>query len=271
MRNALIVARREVVMALSRRGFLAATVLLLAGAAVALLQVDPQRPVVLTPIGAGFAAGVLICLTLLTSGLTLAQGVVEEKGSRVVEILLSTVRPWELLAGKVLGVGLSGLVQNALCVGGVLAVGAATGRLQVDGALLGTAAWAAVWYVLGFGLYATLLAAAASTVSRQEEVASAVQPVLFVLFAPYVAGLYLINDDPTGPLAEVLSLVPVLSPFLAPVRIAAGTMPLGQILLAAALTVGATALAGRLAGRVYRQSVLRTGARVPLRRALGLA
>ncbi len=92
--------------------------------------------------------------------------------------------------------------------------------------------------------------------------------MLFVLFAPFVAAVYLGGDDPTGPLAEWLSLVPLLSPFLMPIRVAFGPVPLWQSLLAIALTAVTVALAARLAGRIYAGSVLRSGGRVRLRQAL---
>lgn len=267
-------ARREIVAALGRRGFLGGTALLLLVVGFGVLQVDPAQPIAATEDGvrvvAGLGAGVLICFALVTYGLTLAQGVVEEKSSRVVELLLATVRPWQLLAGKVIGVGVSGLVQLGLLVGGGLGLAVATGRIGVEGSLIGTAGWTLLWFVLGFGLYATLLAAAGATVSRQEDVPSAIQPALMVMFAPFVLSIYLAGDDPTGPLVEWLSLVPLFSPFLIPARVAFGAVPLWQGALAAVLTTGAIALTARLAGRVYSRSVLRTGGRVGVAQALGL-
>lgn len=264
-----VVARREITAALGRRGFAASTVLLLAAIAYTVLQLDPAQPVTGPGVRAvaGFGAGTLICLSLTLYGITLAQGVVEEKASRVVELLLATIRPWQLLTGKVIGVGVAAVVQLGVLVGGGLGIAVATGRLGLDGPVLAVAGWSAVWFVLGFGLYATLIAAAGATVSRQEDVGSAVQPVLMVLFAPFVASLHL-GGDPTGPLVEWLSMVPLLSPFLMPIRVAFGPVPLWQSLLAIALTALAVALAARLAGRVYAGSVLRTGGRIRLRQAL---
>jgi ABC-2 type transport system permease protein len=273
VREVWIVARREIVAALGRRGFLAGTALLLAVVGYGVLQIDPAQPVVATERGvrvaAGLGAGVLICFALVTYGLTLAQGVVEEKSSRVVELLLATIRPWQLLAGKVIGVGVSGLVQLGLLVGGGTGLAVVTGRIGVEGSLIGTAGLALLWFVLGFALYATLLAAAASTVSRQEDVPSAIQPALMVMVAPFVVSTYLVGDDPGGPLVEWLSLVPLFSPFLMPARTAIADVPLWQGALAAVLTAGAVALTARLAGRVYSRSVLRTGGRVGLAQALG--
>ena len=268
-REVWIVARRETVAALGRRGFVASTALLLAALVYTVLGLDPAQPVTGPGVRAavGFGTGTLIFLSLTLYGISLAQGVVEEKAGRVAELLLATIRPWQLLAGKVIGVGVGAVVQLGVLVGGGLALAVATGRLGLDGPILAVAGWGAVWFALGFGLYATLIAAAGATVSRQEDVSSAVQPVLMLLFAPFVASLYL-GGDPTGPLVGWLSMVPLLSPFLMPIRMAFGPVPLWQSLLAVVLTAVAVTVAARLAGRIYAGSVLRTGGRIRLRQAL---
>ena len=256
-------------------GVVASTVLLLAALVYTVLGLDPAQPVTGPGVRAavGFGTGTLIFLSLTLYGIPLAQGVVEEKAGRAVELLLATIRPWQLLVGKVIGVGVGAVVQLGVLVGGGLALAVATGRLGLDGPILAVAGWGAVWFVLGFGLYATLIAAAGGTVSRQEDVSSAVQPVLMLPFAPFVASVYL-GGDPAGPLVEWLSVVPLLSPFLMPIRMAFGPVPLWQSLLAVALTTLAVAVAvavtvaARLAGRVYAGSVLRTGGRIRLRQAL---
>ena len=120
----------------------------------------------------GIVAGILIYLALMLNGQAVAQGVVEEKSSRVVELLLATVRPWQLMAGKVVGIGIVGLIQVAVIgVAGVVA-GFATGSLSIQAsAAAGTIIWLVVWFLLGFVAYALAFAAVAALVSRQEDVA----------------------------------------------------------------------------------------------------
>lgn len=118
----------------------------------------------------------LLYMGITTYGTMVAQGIVEEKSSRVVEILLSTVRPWHLLLGKVIGLGLVGLVQLAVLGVAGLAMASVTGALTITGIATGTLLWGLLWYVLGFFLYATVFAGAGSLVSRQEDMQTVLMP-----------------------------------------------------------------------------------------------
>lgn len=111
-------------------------------------------------------------MQILLFGMYVAMGVVEEKSSRVVELLLSTLRPLQLLWGKIIGIGAVGLLQ--LAAYGVVGVGAAlaTDTLTITGTALGVFASTLGWFVLGFAFFAVLYAAAGSMVSRQEDVNS---------------------------------------------------------------------------------------------------
>lgn len=201
-------------------------------------------------------------------GLTLAQGVVEEKSSRVVELLLSTIRPWQLLAGKTIGVAVVGLAQFLLLGGAGAALAETTGLLRLPAAVSGTLLALGVWFVLGFLLFAALLAAAAARVSRQEDLQAVVQPVMVLITAPFVLGLVLLTDDPHAPVIEWLSLLPPFSPVLMPARMVLGTADAWQVALSLLLAGAALALLTRLAGRVYAGSVLHNGARLSIKEAL---
>ncbi|OLF09539.1 ABC transporter permease [Actinophytocola xinjiangensis] len=210
----------------------------------------------------------LLYVSLLLHGSMVAQGVVEEKSSRVVELLLATVRPWHLLSGKVVGLGLVGLIQLAT-VGLVgLALALLTGVLTIPGAAAGTLAWGVLWYLLGYLLYATVFATAGSLVSRQEDVQAVLMPVTAVLVAAFVLGFAVLSGNPAGPTATVLSLLPPLSPILMPGRIALAAVPLWQVGLAVLFTVVAVVALARLGGVVYRNAVLHTGPRLRLRDTL---
>ncbi|GAA1971343.1 ABC transporter permease [Amycolatopsis minnesotensis] len=216
----------------------------------------------------GFAVVVLLYMGIVGYGALVTQGVVEEKSSRVVEILLSTLRPWQLMLGKVLGLALVGLTQLVIIGAVGLALAKATGVLTIPGVAAGALVWAVVWYLLGFLLYATVFAAAGSLVSRQEDAQSVVAPVSITLVVVFLIGLNALAKDPGSTTSTVLSLVPVFSPMLMPGRIATGAASGLEITAALLLTVLCIGLLTWLAGRIYQNAVLRTGSRVSLRAAL---
>jgi ABC-2 type transport system permease protein len=217
----------------------------------------------------GIVAGILIYVSLLLNGQSVAQGVVEEKSSRVVELLLATIRPWQLMVGKVLGIGVVGLLQIlAIGVAGVLA-GLATKVLTISTtAAIGTVAWLIAWYLLGFFMYAVVFAGLGALVSRQEDVTGVVAPASTFLIAAYVLGSTILPSDPGNHLIEVLSIVPVFAPVLMPMRLAMGGVPAWEAILAVLLVAALIPALIWVTARVYRNAVLRTGARVKLRHAL---
>jgi ABC-2 type transport system permease protein len=206
------------------------------------------------------------------NGQAVAQGVVEEKSSRVVELLLATVRPWQLMAGKVLGIGVVGLIQILLiALAGVIA-GLATKILTISAsAAAGTVIWLVVWYLLGFFMYAVVLAGLGALVSRQEDVGSAVSPALMFLIAGYVLGVSLLPSDPSNRLMEILSLIPAFAPTVMPMRLAMGGVPIWEAITSVVLVLALIPLLIWLAARIYRNAVLRTGARVKFSQALRAA
>lgn len=212
--------------------------------------------------------GLVVLYTLLIlTGQFVAQGVVEEKSTRVVELLLATMRPWQLLAGKILGLGLLGLAQII-----VLSVAGVIGAIAFDvvsfpGQLIGTVGSVVAWFVLGYAFYAAVFAAAASLVSRQEDLASVITPTTLLL----VVGFFIAiqgAQNPSGSLATVTSFIPGLSPMVMPVRIAAGGTALWEVLLAIAIQLVGIAVVVRLGGRIYAGALLRTGGRTKIREAL---
>jgi ABC-2 type transport system permease protein len=210
----------------------------------------------------------LLYLALLLYGSMVAQGVVEEKSSRVVELLLATVRPWQLLSGKVLGLGLVGLIQ-LFAVGAIgLLLAIVTQVVTIAAPATGMLAWGLVWYLLGYLLYAMVFAAVGSLVSRQEDVQSVLMPITAVLVVAFVLGFAVLSRSPTGTTATVLSLLPPLSPLLMPGRLALAAVPWWQVALALLLTMATVAVVARLGGVVYRNSVLHMGPRLRLRDVL---
>ncbi|MBN6055993.1 ABC transporter permease [Nonomuraea sp. RK-328] len=208
---------------------------------------------------------VLVLFMLLIGQATMvAMGVVEEKGSRIVEILLSSIRPWQLLGGKIIGLGALGLV-NLVAILGVGVAAAVGSGLATDfpPGMLGIVVGVVVWFVLGYAFFATLAAALASLVSRQEEVGNVLSPLTMLIMITYFVAFY-VTSEPTGTLAIVMSLIPPFSSMVMPVRMAAAEVPLWEVGLAFVLMAAAVAVVLSLGAKVYERAVLRTGARVRL-------
>ena len=210
--------------------------------------------------------------SLIGTGSMISMGVVEEKTSRVVEILLATIRPSQLLAGKILGVGIYGLFQ--ILVLGTASSGAAvilgaTDSLQVS---LGVSLlWLVVWFLLGYTLFALLFGGFAALVSRQEDIGSVTTPLIMLLLVPFYTTMFLVPNDPESTLVRVLSIIPFFSPFMLPVRSALGAVSGWEMALGLATTIALIPALVWLAGRVYRRGVLHTGGKLALREALRTA
>jgi ABC-2 type transport system permease protein len=226
-------------------------------------ELEPQEPFHSERLVIGVIVGILIYVGLLSYGQAVAQGVVEEKTSRVVEILLSTIRAWQLMAGKVLGIGVVGLAQLAIILGAGALTAAATGVLSLPTSVAaGTIVWAIVWYLLGYFLYALLFAAAGALVSRQEDVGSVTMPLMMLIIVPYVIGISALPADPENGLVRTLSLIPLFSPMLMPMREAMGVATAGELIFSVALTAALVAALVRVTGRIYSNAVMRMGARI---------
>ncbi|GAA1400302.1 ABC transporter permease [Pseudonocardia kongjuensis] len=231
---------------------------------------DPPDPEAGQRTALSVAALFLMFGQILGFGTYVAMGVVEEKSSRVVELLLSTIRPLHLLWGKIIGIGAVGLLQLAAYGVVGLAAGLGTGLLTLTATAVGVFASVLGWFVLGFAFYAVLYAAAGSMVSRQEDINSTTTPLMLSLFLMYGAAFYHLGS-PDSPLTTVLAWIPPFPAILMPLRIADGSATTVQIVTTVLLMLASTAALGWLAARVFHRSVLRTGSRVPWREALGRA
>ena len=195
-----------------------------------------------------------------------AMGVVEEKSSRVVELILSSVRPMQLLAGKLLGIGALALGQVTL-IGVVALIAAnAAGTLTIPVSAIGTVLVSLAGFVFGFAFFASLAASLAATVSRQEEVSAILAPMTVLLTASYVASLAVASSH-TSTATHVLSIIPPISAVAMPARIARGGVPVLDVIAAIVLLVLTTAAVIVVGSRIYRASILHTGSRVKLREA----
>jgi ABC-2 type transport system permease protein len=233
-------------------------------------ELSPVNAARIEQIVVGLLVAGVLYVSMVIYGQLVAAGVIEEKSNRIVEILLATVRPWQLMMGKIIGIGLIALIQVVLVAAVALVLASATKLVSIPTLSVDVVISGVVWFVLGYLMYALLFAAAGSMVSRQEDVSSVALPVIFVLVAGWILALTVAAPDPGSVGTTVLSFIPVFSPVIMPVRIAAGVAPFWQVAISVVLVIGTIVLFAAVAGRIYRNSVLRVGGRVKFSDALGL-
>jgi len=220
----------------------------------------------------GIVVAMLLYTTLIIYGVATMRAVMEEKTTRVIEILVASTRPFYLLAGKILGVAAVGLTQYAIwvTVGALVTVyGAAMASmvhagafpaLHLSGLMLGSTL---IFFFAGYLLYASLYAAVGAMVSSDQEAQQAQMPVTMLIIAAVVL-FNIILRDPNSPTSIVLSMVPFFAPILMLLRIALQTPPLWQIALCLGILGLTTAGLVYLAARIYRVGILMYGKRPSL-------
>ncbi|MEN8114435.1 MAG: ABC transporter permease [Actinomycetota bacterium] len=226
---------------------------------------DPQED---AKRAAAFMGAIALYISIIMFGQFVAMGTVEEKQNRVVEVILSRVRPWQVLVGKVVGIGLLGLTQLALLTGAAYVSVQFVELPDIDIAAIGVPIIVALffWFILGYTFYAFLYAAVGSTVSRQEDLQGAIMLPIVLIMPGYILAI-VAAESPSGLAATVGSWMPMWAPFVMPVRIAAGVAQPWEVIVAIVGTaVGAVALVW-LGARVYSGALLRTGGKVKLREA----
>ena len=222
-----------------------------------------------------YAIWLLLYLAILLYGVQVLGAVVEEKASRIVEVLVSSLRPFELLAGKVIGVGAVGLLQMGiwLLTGKLLVdnragvarmlgqsgeAAAAVGSFSLPAVPATTIVLALSYFLLGYFLYAAMFAAVAAMVNTEAEARQAQTPVVMLLVIPSLLMVGILNN-PDGQMALTLSLVPFTSPIAMPVRWAAAPVPMTQVALSLAALFLAVMAITWVAGRIYRVGILAYG------------
>ncbi|MCI1675683.1 MAG: ABC transporter permease [Ancrocorticia sp.] len=218
--------------------------------------------------------GIMILMMVTVMGISvLSAGVVEEKSSRIVEILLTTVRPRTLLLGKILGIGSALLVVFLIYMAGIIGGLGIAGLLSYVTDLGSLGLWGYIpmlvlWIVLGYFTNAAITGGLAATVSRQEDLGAVQSPIIFLQLIPLYIAMYLVPLQPEAAVTHVLSYIPFLSPYLMPMRIAVGEVAVWEQALAVGLTVITIPLLGALAGKIYERSILHTGERMKLSQVL---
>jgi ABC-2 type transport system permease protein len=198
-------------------------------------------------------------------------GVMEEKSSRVIEVLLSAVRPIHLLTGKVLGIGLAALAQASLIVVFALALSKGVGSNLLHGTAPLVIVSTLVWLVLGFAFYSWVYAAAGSMVERQDQVQTLVLPLSLPMLFGYIIAITGASSGSPSLLLKVLGYLPPTAPFAMPVLVGSSAVTWWEFLASALISVVCTVGVARLATTVYRRAILRTGARVRLREVFSRA
>lgn len=216
---------------------------------------------------AAYVMSILLLLALATYGQLVLTGVVQEKSSRVVEVLLARLPARTLLAGKIAGIGLLGLAQFIITALAALLATVMFDSADIPSISTAVLAWVVVWFVLGYAIYATAYGAFGSLAARTEDASSIAAPVTTLLLVAYWAALIAVSSDPDGLWAKLASLFPATAPFAMPGRVALGTAAWWEPWIAVALTLAAIAGLVTFAGQVYTGAILHTGTTIKLRDA----
>lgn len=213
----------------------------------------------------GIMFGVVFFASAVTFGSSIAQSVVEEKSTRVVEILMAAIPARALLAGKVLGNSVMALAQIvAVAIAAAVAL-AVTGQDNMFSMLGPSVLWFVAFFAVGFVLIAAMFAASAVLVSRQEDVGSVTMPVMMLVMIPYIL-IVVAADDPT--VVGIMSYVPFSAPIGMPMRIFLGTAEWWEPVLSLLVVAVSVVVVVLVGARVYENALLRTGGRVKLTEAL---
>lgn len=221
----------------------------------------------------------MIYTALIMYGNMVASGVAEEKSSRIMEVMISTVRPLDLMLGKIIGVGALGLLQYTIWISTALLM-TAMGRSGMVGTLLGigeplsimplsTVLWFGVFFILGYFFYASIFAAAGALVSRVEEVSQVVSILMMLIMVGFF-GAYISFLNPNSSFAVVASLIPFTAPMVMFARLVLANPPALQVLASVAILVVSVFAGAWTSARIYRIGVLLYGKRPTIRQVMRL-
>jgi ABC-2 type transport system permease protein len=242
-----------------------ATARLLAPVRLTVTQLHPQSQRTPRTLVA-YISVLLLFMAIAVYGGYVLTGVVEEKSTRVVEVLLSRVPPTSLLGGKITGIGLAGLAQFLAVAASAAATLLITRPAGVPPGTVTAIPMLVVWFVLGFAFYSTLYGSLGSLASRSEDAQAAAGPVIAVVAGTYVLALMAMANPAAGWVATV-SMLPPTAPIIMPLRAALVNVPAWQMAAAVILLLAAIYLLLRAGARLYRNAVLHTGARLRLHEA----
>ena len=230
---------------------------------VELLDPDAPDPALTYFIGLGL--GLVFFMAAMTFGNTIASSVVEEKQSRIVEILLASTSARVLMFGKVIACTILAFAQIGLTAIAVLAGAAISGNDLVLGKVAEPIAWFVPLFIVGFVMVAALYAAAASMVSRTEDLPSTSTPIMMLIFLPYM-GVIIFSSNET--VMAVLSYIPFSAAVAVPMRVFLGTIAWWEPLVSLLILIVTTLLALLLATRIFERSILQSGPKLTWGQAL---
>ena len=226
----------------------------------------------------GYGVGIVLYMIILIYGINVMRSVLEEKQTRIIEVLVSSLRPFQLMLGKVVGVGAVGLFQFAIwgvtgwavvhyrvAILGAFHVSAeqlsAFPMPSISGTLL---AVVAAYFLLGFLLYSAMFAVVGASVTADSEAQQAQQPVMMLLVFSLIVSFAALND-PGGQMAVITSMVPFSSPIIMPVRVATSDVPAAQLTMSLLISAATSLVVVWLSARVYRIGILMYGKRPNLK------
>ncbi len=216
--------------------------------------------------------GIILYMSILLYGINVMSSVLEEKTTKIVEVLVSSLRPFQLLLGKVLGVGAVSIFQFLiwgvstrllLSQRGRLPGGGASdagGLFQMPHVTTGTAVVFGLYFLGGFLLYSAMFSAVGAMSSNEQEARQAQQPVVMLLVASFISMFAMLND-PGSTLSVTLSMIPFSAPIAMPVRWAAGNLPIGEVAISLGILAMSILGVTWVASRIYRVGILMTGKR----------
>jgi ABC-2 type transport system permease protein len=233
----------------------------------AIVALEPPRAEDETALVFANAGIILMFIGIFSYGSWVLTGVVEEKQSRVVEVVLSTVRPRDLLMGKVLGIGLLALAQLVVLVAVGIGLSQLLGRLVLPPTTLTAVIQLLIWFILGFAFYSTTMGFLGSLASRVEEASTASMPVTLTATTAYILSLVVVTGEPDGVLARIMTFLPPSAPMVVPLRTALGAIEPWEIVVSMAFMLTSIWFLFVVGARVYSGAVLQTGGRIKLRDA----
>ena len=198
---------------------------------------------------------ILSFVAIIAYGQWVAYGVMEEKNNRIIEIILGASRPQQILWAKILSIGSLGLSQFILVVGLGLGITLSLGEFDLPTVTVGFGVWLIVWFVLGFGFYAAIFAAAGSLAENSADASNSIGPIAIVPGLGYAFGLIMLSEPSPSIALQVMSWLPPWSPLLVPAMLARGWMSPLQGVASALVVVAAIWMVVRLAARIYAGGV----------------
>lgn len=221
----------------------------------------------------------MIYMALIMYGNMVASGVAEEKSSRIMEVMVSTVTPLQLMFGKIIGVGALGLLQFVIWIGTGLVM-TTMGKTGVLGAMLGvseplstiplgTVLWFGLYFILGYFFYASIFAAAGALVSRVEEVSQVVTIIMMLIIVGFFAA-YISFLNPNSSFAVVTSLIPFTAPMVMFSRIVLANPPAIEVVASVLIMLASVVVGTWISSKIYRIGVLMYGKRLGIRQVVQL-